>query len=212
MSKPRRVALYARVSTTGQTVENQLSELRQHAERAGWLVIDVYLDQGISGRKGRDARPGLDRLLKGAVRREFDMIAAWSVDRLGRSLQDLLGSLSELKAAGVDLYLHKQALDTSTPAGKALFQMLGVFSEFEAEMIRERVLSGIARARLQGKRLGRPMLHQSTDPATRAKGAAIRKALTAGDKGVGKIARELRCGVGVVLRVRNAMQVEAQAS
>ena len=128
----KRVGIYARVSTrNGQTTENQLRELKAVSKRNGWNVVEVFTDDGVSGAKGRDQRPGLDDLLKGVARKEFDVVAAWSVDRLGRSLQDLIATLNELKAKGVDLYLHKQGLDTGTPAGKAMFQMLGVFAEFE---------------------------------------------------------------------------------
>lgn len=108
------------------------------------------------GGKGRAERPAFDRLHKDAVRRRFDLVMAWSVDRLGRSLSDLLRFLEELRGAGMGLYLHKQALDTTTPSGKMMFQMLGVFAEFERSMIQERVRSGLARAKAQGTRLGRP--------------------------------------------------------
>jgi len=154
--KTRRVAIYARVSTDGQSVDNQLRELAIVAERHGWEVVATYTDEGISGAKGRDRRPGYDALCTAVGRREADMVAAWSVDRLGRSLRDLVAFLGELEAKGVDLYLHVQGLDTSTPAGRAMFQMLGVFSEFERSMIQERVRAGLARARANGKRLGRP--------------------------------------------------------
>src|SRR5215211_6272282 len=127
----KRVAIYLRVSTNGQSTENQRRELEAVAKRSGWYVVAVYEDAGISGAKGRDRRPGYDALLKDATRRKFEMIAAWSVDRLGRSLQDLVGFLTELQAIGCDLYLHQQALDTSTPSGRAMYQMLGVFAEFE---------------------------------------------------------------------------------
>jgi len=151
-------ALYARVSTrNGQTPENQLRELRAVAERHGWKVVSVYTDEGISGAKGRDKRPGLGALLKGVARKEFDVVAAWSVDRLGRSLQDLIGTLNELKAKNVDLYMHKQGLDTATTAGKAMFQMLGVFAEFEREIIAERIHAGLARAKEQGTKSGNPI-------------------------------------------------------
>ena len=150
----KRVALYLRVSTKGQSVENQRRELEAVAAHRGWDVVAVYQDAGISGAKGRDKRPGFDRLLKDATRRQFDLIGAWSVDRLGRSLQDLVASLGELHAVGVDLYLHQQAVDTTTPAGKALFQMMGVFAEFEREIIRERVRAGLARAKAKGTKLG----------------------------------------------------------
>ena len=154
----KRAALYLRVSTIDQTTANQERELRQVAERAGWEVVKVYKDHGISGSKGRDKRPAFDALHKAAARREIDIIMAWSVDRLGRSLQDLVAFLSELHAAGVDLFLHQQGLDTTTPAGKALFQMMGVFAEFERSMIQERVRAGLRRAKDDGKKLGRPRI------------------------------------------------------
>ncbi len=120
------------------------------------MPFATYTDEGVSGAKGRDRRPGLDALCGAVARREVDLVAAWSVDRLGRSLQDLVGFLEELRAKGVDLYLHVQGLDTSTPAGRAMFQMLGVFSEFERSMIQERVRAGLAKAKASGKRMGRP--------------------------------------------------------
>ena len=150
----KRVALYLRVSTAEQTVENQRRELQAVARRHGWKVVAVYSDAGISGSKGRDKRPEYDRLCHAISRREFDKVAAWSVDRLGRSLQDLVAFLGELHGKGIDLYLHQQGIDTATPAGKAMFQMMGVFAEFERAMIVERVKAGLARARSQGKRLG----------------------------------------------------------
>jgi DNA invertase Pin-like site-specific DNA recombinase len=130
-TKNHSVAIYTRVSTDHQTTENQERELREIAERMGWTVVEVYKDQGVSGAKGRNGRPAFDALCKDAARRRFDMIMAWSVDRLGRSLQDLVAFLSELHALGIDLFLHQQGVDTTTPAGKALFQMMGVFAEFE---------------------------------------------------------------------------------
>ncbi len=154
--RARRVAVYARVSTDGQSVENQLRELATVARRHGWEVVSTHTDEGVSGARGRDGRPGFDALCGAVARREVDLVAAWSVDRLGRSLQDLVGFLGELRAKGVDLYLHVQGLDTSTPAGRAMFGMLGVFAEFERAMIQERVHAGLARARARGKRLGRP--------------------------------------------------------
>jgi DNA invertase Pin-like site-specific DNA recombinase len=168
-------------------------ELRAVAERHGWVIVGEYIDQGISGAKGRDQRPEFDRLLKGAARREFELIVSWSVDRLGRSLQDLVAFLSEIHAKKVDLYLHQQGMDTTTPAGKALFQMMGVFAEFERAMIRERVKAGLERARAQGKRLGRPPVSADVE----ARIAELR------GKGLGKIkiAKTLGIGVSTVQRV-----------
>ena len=193
----RRVALYVRVSTDQQTIKNQERELQAVAERHGWRVVAVFKDQGISGAKGRDGRPGLDKLLQAVARKEVNIIAAaWSVDRLGRSLQDLVHILQELHAKGVDLFLHQQGLDTSTPSGRAMFQMLGVFAEFERAIIRERVMAGLARARADGTRLGRPA--SVADDA--AKVRTIRAARAAG-KSIRTIAREQGVGIGTVSRL-----------
>src|ERR1700724_552316 len=151
----KRIAIYLRVSTSKQDTANQRRELEAVAARSGWQVVKVYEDAGISGAKGRDKRPGLDTMLKAVNAREFDMVAAWSVDRLGRSLTDLLSILQNLHDKGVDLFLHQQGLDTSTTAGRGMFQMLGVFAEFERGIIRERVKAGLARAREKGTVLGR---------------------------------------------------------
>ena len=139
---------------------NQRRELQAVAARHGWEVVQVSPTTAYRAPRGKD-RPGLDALLKGVARREFDMVAAWSVDRLGRSLQDLIEVLSDLHAKGVDLYLHQQGLDTSTPSGRAMYQMMGVFAEFERAIIRERVLSGLARAKAEGITLGRPSIEDS---------------------------------------------------
>jgi DNA invertase Pin-like site-specific DNA recombinase len=192
VKKPRRVALYMRVSTDGQTTENQRRELIDVAERHGWEIVESFTDQGISGAKGRDQRPGFDALCRGVARRDFDMVAAWSVDRLGRSLQDLVTFLGELHGKHVDLYLHQQGLDTSTPAGRAMFQMLGVFAEFERAMIRERVNAGLARARAQGKRLGRPPVPAMVADRVRrakAKGLSVRKIAARFDLGLATVQR-----------------------
>ena len=196
----KRVTIYLRVSTAEQTTTNQRRELHAVAKRHGWSAVQVFEDTGISGAKGRKDRPALDGLLKAVARREVDMVAAWSVDRLGRSLTDLLDFLRELHAKGVDLFLHQQGLDTSTPSGRAMFQMMGVFAEFERAMIRERVLAGLGRAREQGINLGRRRLEDSDS----AKVAAIKRALAA-KRGVRRIARDLKTGVGTVLRIKNEL-------
>jgi DNA invertase Pin-like site-specific DNA recombinase len=195
----KRAALYVRISTSdrGQTVENQLQPLQEVASRLGWTIVAIHRDEGISGAKGRQQRPGLDALLKGVTRREYDVVAAWSVCRIGRSLPDLLGVLGELQARSVDLYLHQQALDTGTPAGRMLFGMLGVFGEFERAMIRDRVLAGLDRARRDNKRLGRP-------PMTPFRIGQIKQALAEG-RGVRETARLLKVSPAKVSEIKGTM-------
>lgn len=197
MANAKRVAIYARVSTDGQTTDNQVRELVAAAQRHGWDITIVYVDKGLSGAKGREARPAFNALCQAMARREFDMIAAWSVDRLGRSVQDLVTFLGELHGKHVDLYLHQQGLDTATPAGKALFQMMGVFAEFERSMIVERVKAGLSRAKSQGKQLGRPRLDAITEDRVHI--------LRAEGKGIIKIAKALGIGVGTVKRIVDAV-------
>ena len=194
----KKVAFYTRVSTIdGQTVDNQLRDLRLTAERLGWEVVAHYSDEGISGAKGRDKRPGLDALMKGIARREFDMVASWSVCRLGRSLQHLVTLLGDLNARGIDLYLHVQGLDTSTPSGRAMYQMLGVFSEFERAMISERVRASLRRKQAEGHRLGRPPL----DPA---KAQRISKMLNQGIS-ISQTAKTVKVGLATVHKIKKQM-------
>ena len=191
----KRAVLYLRVSTIDQTTANQERELRQIAERVGYEITKVYKDHGVSGAKGRDKRPAFDALCRDATKRQFDVVMAWSVDRLGRSLQDLVGFLSELHALGIDLFLHQQGLDTTTPAGKAMFQMMGVFAEFERSIIQERVRAGLARAKSEGKRLGRPPIAPDLEKR-------IREALSKpGRPGVRVIAEQFGVDPGTVQRI-----------
>src|SRR6476661_6006306 len=191
----KRAVLYLRVSTIDQTTANQERELREVATRMGCEIVKVYKDHGISGAKGRDKRPAFNSLIRDAAQRKFDMVMAWSVDRLGRSLQGLLSFLSELHALRVDLFLHQQGLDTTTPAGKAMFQMMGVFAEFERAMIQERVRAGLARARSEGKRLGRP-------PIASALEKRIREALAPpGRPGIRVIAERFGVNPSTVQRI-----------
>jgi DNA invertase Pin-like site-specific DNA recombinase len=212
MVKGKRVGLYVRVSTDAQNTESQKQELQAWAERAGHNVVKVFEDQGISGAKGRDKRPAFDALLKAAVRREIDMIAVWSSDRLGRSLSHLIEVLQTIRETGTGLYIQTQAVDTTTPAGRAMFGMLGIFSEFEREMIVARVNAGLARAKEKiardgkftskaGKvrtRLGRPGARPEQIEAARnhlASGVGIARAARLTGLGTGtvhKLAREMR--------------------
>ena len=193
----KRAAIYVRVSTDKQTVENQVRELRQIAERRGWQVVEEYRDAGISGAKGRDQRPGFDTMLKDAQRRRFDVVMAWAIDRIGRSLIDLLGTIQALEACNVDLYLDQQAIDTTTPAGRLMFQVTGAFAEFERSMIRQRVNAGLKRAVEQGKQLGRPKIAPALEKQ-------IQSHLRAG-KGILKVAGECGVGTGTVQRIAREM-------
>jgi DNA invertase Pin-like site-specific DNA recombinase len=188
----RCVALYARVSTADQTTENQERELTAIAARMGWEMVSICRDEGISGAKGRDKRPALNAMRKDVTRRKFGMVMAWSMHRLGRSLQDLVGFLSDLHAARVDLFLHLQGLDTKTPSGRAMFEMLGVFAEFERAILVDRTMAGLARARAYGKGLGRPETPDET--LTRA------RELRATGISMNWIAREFDIGRSVAQR------------
>jgi DNA invertase Pin-like site-specific DNA recombinase len=205
---PRRAAIYVRVSTDQQTVETQIRELRQVAEMRGWTVAKVYSDAGVSGAKARDKRPALDAMLKDASRRRFDIVMAWAIDRLGRSLIDLLGTIRHLEETGVDLYLDRQNLDTTTAMGKLLFQVTGAFSEFERAMIRQRVKAGLdtikekiardgkftTKAGKIRRRLGRPGAEPHKLEIARVK--------LAEGIGIGKVARLTGLGVGTVHRLQ----------
>ena len=188
----KRVALYARVSTDKQTCENQLNELRSIAERMQYIIVDEFIDEGISG--ATSSRPALDALMKSATQRRFDMVMCWSIDRLGRSLQNLIEILNELQSLKVDLFFMQQGLDTSTSAGRMMFSIFGALAEFERNLIRERVIAGQQRAISQGVKMGRP-----TKMNDGMKNAI--KLLRERGIGVKQIARELKIGIGTVYSV-----------
>lgn len=176
--RPERVAIYTRVSTTQQHTEAQESELVDFAERRGWRVT-LYCDHGESGAK--EHRPALDRLLADARRKRIDVVLVVALDRLARSLKQLLSLTEEFARLGVDLIATRQSLDTSVPSGKLTYQVLGAVAEFERELLRERVRAGLAHARRKGKRIGRPPLRGFTKAELahmrekRAAGASVRK-------------------------------------
>jgi DNA invertase Pin-like site-specific DNA recombinase len=215
----KRVGVYIRVSTDGQTTANQRRELEAVAARSGWQIVGIYEDAGISGAKGREKRPGFDRLLRDATARKVDMIAAWSVDRLGRSLQHLVGFLTDLQALGCDLYLHQQAIDTSTPSGRAMFQMCGVFAEFERAMIVERVNAGLKRAKREGIKLGRGKrkdgarsLDEERWGMSRAELEKRILGLRKGGDGILKIAKTLGIGTSVVQGIVSPFEAASAAA
>ena len=196
------MAIYCRVSTAdkNQTVENQLRDLLAVAARQDWEIVATFCDEGISGAQGRDKRPAFDNLLKGVSRKDFDLIACFSVCRIGRSLPDLISFLGDIQAKGVDLYVHTQGLDTSTPSGAMMFQMLSVFSTYERAILRERILSGLRRTT---KRSGRKPM-----PDDRVQ--AIRKSLIDGS-GIRATARLHRASTTTVTAIKRSLETVEEA-
>jgi len=187
----KKVCLYCRVSTTHQTSENQLRELRAVAERMGYEIISEFIDNGISGAKSRKDRPALDEMMKMATQRKFDLVLCWSIDRLGRSLQHLVEILNELQAMKIDLFFMQQGMDTTTPSGRMIFSVFGAIGEFEKNLIRERVIAGQLRAKEAGVHIGRPT---KMNDGMRS---AI-KAMHENDMSIRQIAKACKVGVGSV--------------
>jgi DNA invertase Pin-like site-specific DNA recombinase len=194
--KQTRAAIYVRVSTDRQTVENQTARLSEVASARGWSIVATFEDAGISGAKGRDKRPGLDNLLKAATRRRFDVVMVWAIDRLGRSLADLLGTVQTLESCGVDLFADQQAIDTTTPAGRLTFQVFGAIAEFERAMIRERIMAGLERAKTNGWRRG----YEADDPKLEEA-----RAMLAGGTGILRTAQAVGLGTGTVQKLKRQM-------
>jgi len=190
----KKVAIYARVSTSSQDSSNQLLELRIIAKRMGYEVVSEFIDNGISGSKGREGRPALDLMMKSATQRKFDMIMCWSIDRLGRSLQNLVEILNELQSMRIDLFFLQQGMDTSTPSGRMIFSVFGAIGEFERNLIRERVIAGQKRAIANGVKMGRP---SKMNEGMRSAIQLLR------EKGMGikQIAKHLQVGIGTVYSV-----------
>jgi DNA invertase Pin-like site-specific DNA recombinase len=193
----KRIAIYARVSTSQQTCENQLNELRVVADRAGYQIVAEFVDEGISGSKGRQNRPALDQMLKECTRRRFDLVMCWDISRLGRSVQNLIEIMNELQSLKVDLFFLQQGMDTSTASGRMMFSVFGALAEYERELIRERVLAGQARAKAAGVKFGRP---KTITENTRETVRLLR------DQGIGirKIARTLGIGVSSCYAATNS--------
>jgi DNA invertase Pin-like site-specific DNA recombinase len=190
----RKIAIYARVSTDKQTCENQLQELRATAERMGYTVVAEFVDSGISGMKTRQDRPALDSLMKSATQRKFDMIMCWSIDRLGRSLQNLVEILNEMQSMKIDMFFLQQGMDTTTPSGRMIFSVFGAIGEFERNLIRERVIAGQKRAVANGVKIGRPSkMNDGMKSAV--------KLLREKGMGIKQISKKLQIGVGTVYSV-----------
>ena len=195
----KRAALYLRVSKNEQTIDNQRLELERVAAARGWKIVSVFKDEGVSGAFGRGVRSQYDSMLKKGVQAQHDVVMAWDVSRLSRSLSDLVQTLEELHACGIDLYLHQQAVDTTTPAGKAMFQICGVFAEFERGILSERVKAGLNRAREEGKTLGRPMKFANIKKILedRSNGKTIREIAYQQGLSVGKVHKLIRTGATI---------------
>jgi DNA invertase Pin-like site-specific DNA recombinase len=203
---PKRAALYVRVSTDKQTVQNQIEALTAIAEGRGWSIVETYSDVGISGAKGRRDRPGLDRMLNDASHSKFDVVLTWAIDRVGRSLIDLLGTIQTLEACNVDIIFDQQNLDTTTPMGKCMFSVAGAFAEFERSMFTQRVHAGLARARKAGKTLGRP--EGAIGKGLGEKRAKARALLGEG-VGIVRAAKMVGLGVGTVHQLKQAMTAQS---
>lgn len=192
--KPTRVAIYARVSTGEQSVESQTHALRLAADRHGWQIVETFIDEGCSGATGRDKRPAYDAMLKGVARKDFDKLVIFNIDRLARSMTELLKVLGELKAKRIGLYVDQLAIDTDTPAGELLFNIAGAMAQFERQLIQSRVNAGLARAKAKGVKLGRRRVDD-------AKVVAQVKRLRAGGAGIVKIGKQVGIGTSTVQRI-----------
>ena len=189
-----KTAIYMRVSTTLQTTENQLIPLTEYAKRMGLEIVSVYKDEGISGVKSK--RPALNEMLKDAVKGKFSQILIYDISRLGRSLKELINLLNDFNQLKIRLVFLQQGIDTSTSTGQMMFNLLGVFAEWERNTIVDRVNAGLDRARLEGKKLGRPTtINDSVINAVRL--------LRSKSLGIRKIATELKVGVGTVMKILN---------
>jgi DNA invertase Pin-like site-specific DNA recombinase len=191
-----KVAIYARVSTAhnGQSPEMQLRELREYCARRNWTVAGEYVDVGVSGTK--DSRPELNRLMADAHKRRFDIVCVWRFDRFARSVSHLLRALETFKSLGIDFVSYSEQMDTSTPAGKMVFTVLGAVAELERSLIVERVKAGLRNARAKGKRLGRPHVVVDAERITSLRGRGLSWP---------KIARELGISVGTAYKAGQSL-------
>ena len=190
----RKVAIYTRVSTLDQTIDNQLLELRDHCSKMGWEIVKEYADEGLSGTLSREKRPALNSLIKDAYRKRFDSVVCWDISRIGRSMKELVLFLSDMKDKGVGICSVRQGFDTSTSMGEIMFQFVGILSSWEREMIRERTLAGLERAKSEGKTLGR---RKVTNDTMTAKILELRTA----KKSIREIASEVGVSRGTVSNV-----------
>ena len=190
----RKVAIYCRVSTLDQTINNQLLELRDHCSKMGWEVVKEYSDEGLSGTLSREKRPALNALIKDAYRKRFDSVVCWDISRIGRSMKELVLFLSDMKDRDIGICSVRQGFDTSTSMGEIMFQFVGILSSWEKTMIRERTHGGLERAKSEGKTLGR---RKVTNDTMTAKIIELRTA----KKSIRDIASEVGVSRGTVSNV-----------
>ena len=186
-----KVAIYTRVSTLDQTIDNQLLELRDHCSKMGWEIVKEYADEGLSGTLSREKRPALNALIKDAYRKRFDSVICWDISRIGRSMKELVLFLSDMKDRDIGICSVRQGFDTSTTMGEIMFQFVGILSSWEREMIRERTLAGLERAKSEGKTLGR---RKVTNDKMTAKIIELRNE----KKSIRQIASEVGVSIGTV--------------
>jgi DNA invertase Pin-like site-specific DNA recombinase len=190
----KKVVIYARVSTLDQTVDNQLIELRDHCSKMGWEIVKEYTDKGLSGTLSREKRPALNAMIKDGYRKKFDTVICWDISRIGRSMKELIMFLSDMKDRGIGICSVRQGFDTSTSMGEIMFQFVGILSSWEREMIRERTLAGLERAKSEGKTLGRKKV---TDKVITAQIIELRN----DKKSIREIASEVGVSRGTVSNV-----------
>ena len=190
----RKVAIYCRVSTLDQTINNQLLELRDHCSKMEWGVVKEYADEGLSGILSREKRPALNAMIKDGYRKKFDTVICWDISRIGRSMKELILFLSDMKDRGIGICSVRQGFDTSTSMGEIMFQFVGILSSWEREMIRERTLAGLERAKSEGKILGRRKVTNDTMTAQIIE-------LRNDKKSIREIASEVGISIGTVSNV-----------
>ena len=189
-----KTAIYMRVSTSLQTTDNQLVALQEYATRMNYEITSIYKDEGISGIKNKSQRPALNEMMKDVVKGKFSQILIYDISRLGRSLKDLVNILNDFNQSKVRLIFIQNGIDTSNSTGQMMFQLLGVFAEWERQTIVDRVNAGLVRARQNGKKLGRPTtINDSVITAV--------KLLRNQNLGIRKISSQLRIGVGTVIKI-----------
>ena len=193
----KKVALYLRVSTLDQTIDNQLLELRDHCKKMDWEIVKEYADEGLSGTLSREKRPQLNAMIKDAYRKRFDLVVCWDISRLGRSMKELVLLLADMKEKGIGICSVRQGFDTSTSMGEIMFQFVGILSSWERDMIAERTIAGLQRAKAQGKTLGRRKI---TNDSMTAKVVELRNA----KKSIRAIAAEVGVSKGTVSNILKA--------